>query len=119
MGFVEGNINDMDIKKEIIGSDELIIVTSNPEFNSKRWQLKELANYKWVLREKGSGTREIFLNYISKKIDSLNIFMELGHTESIKSILKHGKTLACISKMAVTDELKSKELYLLDIDDFK
>ncbi len=38
MGFVEGNINDMDIKKQIIGSDELIIVTSNPEFNSKRWQ---------------------------------------------------------------------------------
>ncbi len=44
--------------------------------------------------------------------------MELGHTESIKSLLKHGKTLACISKMAIVDEIKSGELTKLNINKF-
>ena len=119
IGFVEGNVNDMDIKKEIIGSDELVVVSSKRDLVNKSWKIEELANEKWVIREKGSGTRDVFLNYISKRVDRLNIFMELGHTESIKSLLKHGKTVACISKMAVSDELKNGELFLLDIEDFE
>jgi len=70
------------------------------------------------LRERGSGTRDIFLNYISKRVKNLNVFMELGHTESIKSLLKHGKTLACISKMAVSDEINSGEFIMVDVKNF-
>jgi len=118
MGFVEGNVNDLDIVKEVVGDDELIIVTANKELGNKEWSIKELAEFKWVLREKGSGTREIFLNYIAEKVDKLNIFMELSHTESIKSLLKHGKTLACISKMAVSDEIRNGEFIKLNVKDF-
>jgi DNA-binding transcriptional LysR family regulator len=118
MGFVEGNVNDLDIEKEVVGDDELIIVTANQELADREWSIEELAKFKWVLREKGSGTRDIFLNYISNKVDKLNIFMELGHTESIKSLLKHGKTLACISKMAVADEIKNGEFIELKVKDF-
>jgi DNA-binding transcriptional LysR family regulator len=118
MGFVEGDVNDVDIIKEVVGSDELVVVTANRELISKSWSIEELAKFKWVLRERGSGTRDIFLNYISKRVKNLNVFMELGHTESIKSLLKHGKTLACISKMAVSDEINSGEFIMVDVKNF-
>ena len=73
---------------------------------------------KWVLREEGSGTREVFLEYIKNKIDNLDIFLELGHTESIKSILRNRRCLTCISKLAVEKELSESSLYQIDIDNF-
>ena len=118
MGFVEGDVNDVDIIKEIVGADELIVVTANESIAKRSWKIGDLALEKWVIREKGSGTRDIFLSYISKKVEKLNIFMELGHTESIKSLLKHGKTLACISKMAVDDEIRMGELKRVEIENF-
>src|SRR5665648_1255143 len=88
IGFVEGFVSASDIIKESIGVDELLIVTADPSL-VKPCYIDELSHYRWVLREEGSGTREVFLDYIKEKVDDLNIFFELGHTESIKSILRN------------------------------
>ncbi len=63
---------------------------------------------KWVLREKGSGTREVFLDYIKDKVDNINIFLELGHTESIKSLLLNHNCITCISRLLLEMRLKWK-----------
>ena len=81
--------------------------------------IDELAEKRWVLREQGSGTREVFLNYIKDKVDNLNIFFELGHTESIKSILMNRECLTCISKISVESELKEEKLYKVDVKNFE
>jgi len=117
IGFVEGIVNDVNIVKENIGIDELLIVTADKEL-SKLTSLKELSSEKWVLREEGSGTREVFLEYIKNKVDNLEIFLELGHTESIKSILRNRRCLTCISKLAVDKELNEKSLYKVNVDNF-
>ncbi len=119
MGFIEGDVEDSDIIKEAIGEDELIVVTANESLKNKEFTLKELENYRWVLREKGSGTRETFLNYIKNKNIELNIFLELGHTESIKSLLFSKKPITCISKLAVTKEIENGSLFKLNIKNFK
>jgi len=117
IGFVEGIVNDLGIVTEDIGVDELLIVTADEKL-SKIKSLKELSSEKWVLREEGSGTREVFLEYIKSKVDTLEIFLELGHTESIKSILRNRRCLTCISKLAVEKELNEKTLYQVDVDNF-
>ncbi len=119
MGFIEGDVEDSDIIKESIGKDELIIVTANQELKNKRFSLSDIASYRWVLREKGSGTRETFLNYIKNKNVELNIFLELGHTESIKSLLLSQKPITCISKLAVAKEIKDGTLFQVDVKGFK
>ncbi len=119
MGFIEGDVEDSDIIKEAIGKDELIIVTANKELKNKKLSLEDIANYRWVLREKGSGTRETFLNYIKDKEIELNIFLELGHTESIKSLLLSQKPITCISKLAVSKELEDGELFEVNVKGFK
>jgi DNA-binding transcriptional LysR family regulator len=118
VGFVEGFVSGSDIIKEKIGVDELLVVTSDKNL-SKSCYIDELAEKRWVLREEGSGTREVFLNYIKEKVDNLNIFFELGHTESIKSILMNRECLTCISKISVENEIKEGKLYQVDVKNFE
>jgi DNA-binding transcriptional LysR family regulator len=118
VGFVEGFVSGSDIIKEKIGVDELIVVTSQEKL-AKPCYIDELAEKRWVLREEGSGTREVFLNYIKEKVDHLNIFFELGHTESIKSILMNRECLTCISKISVESELREGKLYHVPVKNFE
>ena len=117
IGFVEGFISDSEIIKEKIGVDELIIVTSHKDM-AKSCNIEDLTNKRWVLREEGSDTREVFLNYIKGKTEPLNVFFELGHTESIKSILQNRECFSCISKIAVQKELNNGTLYQVKVKKF-
>ena len=118
VGFVEGFVSGSDIIKEKIGIDELVVVTSDNNLCDTCY-IDELADKRWVLREEGSGTREVFLDYIKEKVDNLNIFFELGHTESIKSILMNRECLTCISKISVENELREGKLHQVDVKNFE
>ncbi len=118
VAFVEGLVTGSDIIKETVGVDELIVITADKKLAESSY-IDELAEKRWVLREEGSGTREVFLNYIKDKVDDLNIFFELGHTESIKSILMNRECLTCISKISVASELKEEKLYKVDVKNFE
>jgi len=118
VGFVEGFVSGSDIIREKVGVDELIVVSSQKDLCGPCY-IDELADKWWVLREEGSGTREVFLDYIKDKVDSLNIFFELGHTESIKSILMNRECLACISKISVESELQEEKLYRVKVKNFE
>lgn len=118
MGFVEGSVEDSEIIKEAIGEDELVVISANEELKGKEFTLKELAKYRWVIREQGSGTREVFLNYIKPQKVKLNVFLELGHTESIKSLIHSKKPISCLSILAVSDEIKNGSMFKVDIKDF-
>ncbi len=118
MGFVEGEVYDPDLIKEVIGDDELVVITANEELASRTWKIEELARERWILREEGSGTRAVFLDYIKEKVPHLEIFMELGHTESIKSLLQGGKAISCVSALAVAEELEDGRLKKVPIEDF-
>ncbi len=118
IGFVEGFVSDEDIIREKIGVDELVVVTSEKNL-CKGCDISDLSDKKWVLREEGSGTREVFLGYIKEKVEKLNIFLELGHTESIKSILRNRECLTCISKISVENELKEGKLHRVPVKDFE
>ncbi len=118
IGFVEGFVGGTDIIKEKIGVDELLVVTSDKSL-CKPCSIDEIADKRWVLREEGSGTREVFLDYIKEKVDDLNVFLELGHTESIKSILMNRECLTCISKISIESELEEGKLHQVEVKDFE
>lgn len=60
LGFIESTCNDADLCKEVIGTDELIVVSSDPCLADGKFFIDELFHKQWILREKGSGTREVF-----------------------------------------------------------
>lgn len=111
VGFVEKEFEDSNIIKEKIANDSLIIVTSDKELAKNSYYVDQLYSKKWILREKGSGTREVFLSKL-KYLEDFKITMEISNFEEIKSILlKHKDTLTCISKLAVKKELEDKKLF--------
>ena len=118
IGFIEGIVSDHEIIEEKIGVDELVVVTADATMTDE-YYIDSLARKKWVLREEGSGTREVFLDYIKEKSGPLNIFLELGHTESIKSILVNHSCLTCISKIAVQNEITKGTLRQVNIKNFE
>jgi len=118
VGFIEGRVHDPEIIKEVIGIDELVVVTTDTDLNTECF-IDTLQERNWVLREQGSGTRDVFLDYIKDKVDHINIFLELGHTESIKSLLINHKCLTCISKIAVKNEIKDNKLIRVPLKNFE
>lgn len=120
LGFVEGEFNSVDVIKEVLGDDELYIVTGDPELaKDKVYDIEELLSKKWVLREKGSGTREVFLHYLKDYIKQVNVFMELDHAGGVKSVLHNKDTLACLSQYCVRKELVSGLLYRINVKNIR
>ncbi|WP_281951876.1 LysR substrate-binding domain-containing protein [Nitrosophilus kaiyonis] len=120
IGYIEGEIESLNTVFSPIGVDELVIVTGDKSLvKKKEYFIDNLLDYKWVLREEGSGTRSVFFNKIKNYITGLNLFLELRHTEAIKSVLKEAEgTISCISKIAVNKELENKELYEIKVKGF-
>ncbi|WP_024790364.1 LysR family transcriptional regulator [Lebetimonas sp. JH292] len=111
-GFIENEIDNKNIIKEKIGEDRLIIVSSDKKLK-KEYFIDELFNKRWILREAGSGTREMFLNAIYD-ID-LPVFYETNSISEIKMLLKNPDVITCISEYAVKEEIKRGELFKIKI----
>lgn len=114
IGLIEVDTQHSSLIKEKLCDDELIVVTSDE--NSPKITFIDSINKKWILRETGSGTREIFINHIGQIAQELNIFMELQDFEEIKTIVLNNKdTVTAISKVIVQKELEEKKLFQIKL----
>ncbi len=118
IGLIETDYTHINILREKLYEDELIIVTSDKNYPKESYI--DTIEKKWILREVGSGTREVFINKLGKHANSLNIFMELHGFEEIKKILiDNNDCVTAISKVAVEKELKSKQLFEIKLKNFE
>ena len=118
IGLIEIDINNSNLIKQKLCNDELIIVTSDE--NAPKEAFIDTINKKWILRETGSGTREVFINCLGKYAQDISIFMELQDFEEIKTILIDNKdTITAISKHAVKKELENKQLFQIKLKNFE
>ncbi len=88
--------------------DELILVSSRGMSSKKLLKPQELLSLEFLSREKGSGTRQTFENYLGKKkisAEKLHIVATLGSTSAIIQALKAGLGVSVLSRIAVQEEL--------------
>jgi len=115
LGFIEGSIQSSSVRQQVVAPDELIVVSSNKALQSEHY-IDSLAYEKWVLREKGSGTRSVFLNQIKPVDKELNIVLELEQTETIKNfLLLDPGYISCLPRISVLQELEEKKLFHIPI----
>ncbi len=114
VGFIEYFIDDKELYMEKLCEDELIVVSADKNLKNSRFFIDQLRDKTWLIREKGSGTRETFLENIGDiKIGKT---IELASFESIKTLLlKKPDTLTCISKICIENELNRGELHEIKI----
>lgn len=116
-GMIEGDSHHPDLLITPWVDDELVIFAApdHPLANKPGLQLQDLANEAWILRERGSGTRQVFDAALRHQLTNLNIKLELEHTEAIKRAVESGLGISCISRLALKDAFKRGSLVPLEI----
>ena len=106
---------------EPVWNDRLILVVPklHPWVRKGSIDLSALLSEPFVLREKGSGTRDVFETYLKERksipLSQLNVCGELGSSEAIKEAVIAGLGVSVLSVHAVKRELISKLLYEIPI----
>jgi DNA-binding transcriptional LysR family regulator len=87
----------------------------------KSISLDKLATIPLLQREKGSGTRQTFENFLGKKISTadFNIVATLGSTSAVKQAVREGLGASVISRIAIQEELANKTLQEITIKKLK
>ncbi|MFY9070652.1 LysR substrate-binding domain-containing protein [Aliarcobacter butzleri] len=114
IGLIEVDTQNSSLIKEKLADDELIVVSSDEKY--PQIAFIDAIKKRWILREIGSGTREIFMNKIGEISKELDIFMQLQDFEEIKTIVLNNKnTVTSLSKVIVQKELDEKKLFQIKL----
>ena len=119
-GLIEAPIHHPDMIVEPVMQDELKLVVPAGHALAERGkvELEEVMAYPFVLREKGSGTRQVMEDQLQKKnIDpqDMNVVMELGSTGAVKSAVEAGVGITMLSPSSVQHELALGLVHIVDI----
>jgi len=115
IGFVEGEIDEPLLVQIPVAIDQLILVVANSHqlASLKSIELDHLRGARWVLREKGSGTRQIFedaLRRLGVNPATLDVVMELPTNEAVRSVVEAGAGATAISRLVAADKLSAGTL---------
>ncbi len=123
LGLIEGSTRKPGLQYEAFLKDEIVLVVgpTNPLATQGTITLDDLSKLPLLVREPGSGTRQVLtqtLKAAGKQLDLLNIEMQLGGSESIKSYLSHSNCAAFLSIQTVLKELQNGDLTIVDVQNF-
>lgn len=118
LAFVEGPVQQPEIVVNKFCLDRLAVIAPSDH----RWAQKgvvplaELACEKIIMRELGSGTREIFENVLRSHSVPYHTVIELGNTEAIKNAVAAGLGVSCISERCIAQEIKAGRLVSVAVE---
>ena len=120
LGLVEGVFRLLNLKYTTFLEDELVaVIRTNSKLPvGEEITPEELLDLPLVLRERGSGTLDVFERALQQhniKLSSLKVLMYLGSTESIKLFLEHTDCLGIVSVRSIGRELYSGQLRVVEI----
>ena len=110
IGLVEGKVSDPLLEQTLVGHDRLVIVANaDHPWTVKPPRPADLLKEKWVLREKGSGTRSAFEAAIAEKgveVAKLNISLELPSNEAVRLAVREGAGVSALSELVAEAGIK-------------
>lgn len=115
LGVIEGPFDRKKLSYEKLKDDELVlaVASSHPLAKRKAVALEEVLGERLILREKGSGTRRVFEDYLEEEgynPKDINPYMEIGDITAIISLVESGLGVTVVSKEALKAYIKSKTI---------
>ncbi|MEE1752582.1 LysR family transcriptional regulator [Streptomyces sp. SP18CS02] len=119
LGYVEGLSVPDGLDAVVVGHDRLVVVAAP----SHRWTQRrapltpaELAATPLILREYGSGTRQVLDSALAAHGGLADPLLELASTTAVKAAAVSGAGPAVLSELAVTEELSSRRLVEVPVE---
>ena len=111
LGFIEGPPKNRDLTVVPFLEDELVLLAPAGHEWAERGEIEpeELVHSPLILRERGSGTREIVELALERhhiRRSSLNVVMELDSVEAIKSAVESGFGVGFASRWAIAKDVR-------------
>ncbi|MEU0987535.1 LysR family transcriptional regulator [Streptomyces sp. NPDC005953] len=119
LGFVEGLSVPDGLDGAVIGHDRLVVAVSPlHEWARKRAPLTaaELAVAPLILRERGSGTRQVLDSALAAYGGPAEPLLELGSTTAVKAAAVSGAGPVVLSELAVLDEFAARRLIRVRVE---
>lgn len=118
MGLIEGSSHWQGLEVEPWLRDELVIVASpqdplTEQARSKPLGVAALRKAAWLLREAGSGTREMVEHALLPHLHQLPAAATLGSSEAIARCVEQGLGISCLSRVLVQSQLQTQALEIL------
>lgn len=115
LGLIEGPCHQGELTVQPWLEDELVVVAARgdsilPRARKRPISLDALSRATWLLREVGSGTREIVSQLLIPHLHHLRPGIEFSNSEAVKRATARGLGIACLSRCVVEDLLTSGEL---------
>ncbi len=85
-------------------------------------EIDDLLSEPIVIREKGSGTREIFERYLKQNninTDNLKIALVMGNAESVKSAVLSGVGYGIVSELALNNDTEKNQFKKININNVR
>lgn len=119
LGFIEGPRPPGRLRSRELLTDELVVVVAAGHPWSRRRRalsVRDVAGTPLILRERGSGTREVLEAALGAHGFEASAAMELGSTTAIKAAAMSGASPTVLSALAVRAELHSGQLVAVACD---
>ena len=112
IGLIEGELQEADLDVSYWREDELALfcAPSHPLASQTELSDEDLLLADWIIREKGSGTRQAFDRAMTGILSNLKLRLELQHTEGIKRAVEAGLGIGCLSKITLEEAFKRGSL---------
>jgi DNA-binding transcriptional LysR family regulator len=110
----------LDAERESFMDNPLVVLApiDHPLVGHQRIAFADLAGERFLVRERGSGTRMIMERVFQERGMPLRIKMELGSNEAIKQAVAGGLGLAMLSRSTLNPDPSREELAELDVEGF-
>ncbi|MGE5630182.1 MAG: LysR family transcriptional regulator [Caulobacteraceae bacterium] len=117
-GVVEGIVHTPDIVSSAFMEDELVLVCgkNHPLYNKRGISEFDIPKLKFIMREAGSGTRELFESVMASRDIPWQLAWECSISDGIKNAAINGIGVGVISKRLVEKEIESGQLSIIKID---
>lgn len=111
---------DLDVEKRIFMANPLVVIAPSGHrlARNRRVELQQLAQERFILRERGSGTRLACDAFFDAQNFRPTVRLELGSNEAIKQSVAGGMGLSVISLHALGEHYAADALAVLNVEGF-
>lgn len=114
VAIVEGRIRHPDLVSTPLVHDMLVLACSShhPFAGKSCLQVQKLAGQDFVMRESGSGTRELFEDFLRRHRLSIRTAFEESSPDAIRNAIKINNCLGVISIRLLEEDIRQKNIYV-------